>query len=576
MLLLGALEMACVEAPPARAPVPPTVTIDASPARFEPAPPPAVAPAPQAPAPDRFAIASESAPAVEIARGVLLEGGSAIDALVAGALVGCAAHPSSCGLGGGGMALVWDGVSTRPYVVDFRETAPLGLKRVEHLGRVPPAKRRGVMVGVPGMIDGLATLHARGGRLPWASVVGRAADIVEAGLPVSPYLAATLALETNVPARVPIPIEALVGNYAPSESGKVANPALARALRTLATRGPESFYRGPLGAEFVAAARGLGSRMVAADLARYRSEVREPLRRAWEGFELITAPPPSGGGLTLLATLGTVARADLDPEPWTSASAVHVVAEALRGAHGDRSLFVGDPAFTRADLEELLATERLRARRARIRDDTTSLPKVRSLSESGTQQWMIVDEQGTVVSASFSVGSPFGLRAATKSGYVMNDALIDFAMDDYGARPLDRGANFPRGGARPATSACPTIVLDGGRPRLAIGGSGGLRGPTGVALVVLTHLLGGRPLHDAVSAPRFHVTGSGALRLEPALAPLEGDLARRGEVVETSAPTLAGVAAIALGTERGTRRLEAAFDPRRGGGLVVERARVRE
>jgi gamma-glutamyltranspeptidase/glutathione hydrolase len=561
--LLCAVAGACGASPlPARSSVAPAPSASERSA-------PIVAVAPEAPpVPDRYAVVSENATAVRAARAVLEAGGSAADAIVTGALVGCAAHPASCGLGGGGMALVWEGAQSRAEVLDFREAAPLGIKPLEHLGRLVPDAKRGVMIGVPGFVDGLATLHTRHGKLGWSELVSRAADVVEAGIPVSPYLEQVIALEREARHKVP-----LLGSRERSDDAakELRNPALVATMRSLAKDGRDGFYRGPIATDLASSARSAGSRMVVADLARYRTEIREPLRMRVGERELLAVPSPSGGGLTVLATLGTVAPSEVPQLGWGSGLFVHVVAEAFRLAHSDRGLYIGDPAFTRADLDALLAPERLRARRERIRPDATTMPKLRSIADTGTQHWVVVDERGSMVSASFGLGSAFGARVSTPRGFVLNDALNDFTMDEYGARPLDRGANFPRGGARPATTAAPTIVLERGQPVLALGGSGGLRGPTGVALVLLGVFGAGLSLPESVGAPRFHVTPSGALKLEPSLAALADDLLARGEPVDAPSSSLAGVVAIALGERRGVRSLEPAFDPRRGGALTIGR-----
>lgn len=533
------------------------------------APPPVVSPPASRPR-DRFAIASENSTGVEVAREILEQGGTAIDAAVVGLLVACSAHASSCGLGGGGAALVVPNGSG-PYVVDFREAAPHGVRRTDHLSKHPPDKRRGVMIGVPGLAAGLWELHRRGGKLSWKELVGRAADVVEKGIPLSPYMAQALAWNAKW-VRDDEEARRVFIQDAESRVGEtLKNPALAKTLRALAEKGPKGFYEGEVAADVVAAARAAGSRITPADLAQYRAIVRDPLKVAWNDRELVMVPPPAAGGVTVAEVLGFVSPRDIKELEWGSGALVHVVAEAVRAAHADRVLAVGDPDFTKSDIAPLFDPEKLRAKRALVKMDATSLPKLPSITEGGTLHFAVVDDAGTVVSVTATLTGMFGSKVMTKRGFAMNDALIDFTTDDYGQRAATKGPNFPRGGARPVSSLVPIVVLKGGAPILALGGSGGLRAPNAVAQVILGHLAFGKPLAEAVASPRFHVTSGGALRLDDGLASIKDDLVARGEVVDMAGASFAAVTAISIRAEGGVRILEPVFDPRKGGAITVGR-----
>ncbi len=542
----------------------------------EPIPPPEASVAPPVVTPpaarprDRFAVASENATGVEVAREVLEQGGTAVDAAVAGLLVACAAHASSCGLGGGGAALVVPATG-EPYVVDFRETAPHGIKKADHLSKSPPEKRRGVMIGVPGLAAGLAELHERGGKLAWKDLVGRAADVVEKGIPLSPYMAQALAWNAKW-VRDDADARHVFIHDAESRVGEMLkNPVLAKTLRAIAEKGPKGFYEGEVAADVVGAARAAGSRIIQADLAQYRAIVRDPLRVTWNGREVLTVPPPSAGGVTALEVLGFVSKRDLEELEWGSGALVHVMAEAVRAAHADRVLYVGDPDFTKAIVTPLVDPEKLRARRALVKMDATNMPKLPSIAEGGTLHFVVVDDGGNVVSLTATLTGMFGAKVMTKRGFVLNDALTDFTADDYGQRAATKGPNFPRGGARPVSSLVPVVVLEEGSPVLALGGSGGLRAPNAVAQVILAHLGLGKPLPEAVASPRFHVTSGGSLRLDDGLAAIKDDLVARGEVVDMAGASFAAVTAISLRTEGGVRILEPVFDPRKGGAITVGR-----
>ncbi len=518
---------------------------------------------------DRFAIAAENATAVEAAREILEDGGSAVDAAIVTVLVGCAAHPASCGLGGGGAALFFDAQTKKTEYLDFREAAPSGIKNADYLSKNPPEKRRGVMVGVPGLVAGLAELHARGGKLPFATVVGAAADAVERGIPLSAYMAQVLEwnrkwlkADPRAAALWPADAEGRVGET-------LKNPALVKALRSIAAGGKDAFYSGALGTDVVTTARDAQSRVLMKDLKEYRVVSRAPLEVEWEGRKLVTAPPPSGAGLVVAELFHSFSAPDLKQLDAATGSYVHMIAEGLRAGYSDRALFVGDPEFFKTEISATLEPARLRARRAKFRPDATIMPKLSSISDAGTFHCVVVDADGDVVSLSASLSSMFGAKLVTESGFVLNDALSEFTIDEYGQRPVSRGPNFARGGARPVSNLVPTLVFEGGAPVVALGGSGGLRATSAVAIVLFAHLAFGVPLPDAIAKPRFHVTSAGALKLDAPLQGLKDDLVARGEVVEVGAPGFGAVTAIGLRREGGRRTLEPVFDPRRGGAITV-------
>lgn len=520
---------------------------------------------------DRFAVAGENASAVEVARAVLERGGSASDAAVAGLIVGCAAHAASCGLGGGGEALLLDGKSGAVVAVDFREVAPSGIKRADYLSKTPPKKKRGLMIGVPGFVAGLWAIHQRGGKLPWRAVVEAAIEPIERGLPLSPYAAQTLSWNAKWLAE-----DGLTGKLGPADP--VANigepllqPALVGSLRVIAEQGRDGFYSGDLAKDFVDTARGAGARLTARDLSDYREVVREPLALEWEGAKVFTAPPSSGAGLTVLQLLAMFDKADVTALGAGTGPYVHLVAEGLRASYADRAQLIGDPAFTKVDVPALFDRAKMRARRAALKLDATTMPKIPSISESGTFVLVVVDQDKNVVSATASLTDMFGAKVVAAGGYALNDALTDFATDDYGQRVYTRGPNFARGGARPVSNLAPTIVTRDGALVVALGASGGLRGTTGVTQVLLHHLGFVLPLPEAVADARFHVTPGGSLKLDPDLTGLTADLVARGEVVETTAASFGAVTAVGSHTEHGVRMLEPVFDPRKGGAVTVGR-----
>ena len=555
------LAAACSSSP---APVPPRPALAIAP---DPAPASsAIARVATAAKRDRFAVATENQAALDVAVSVLERGGTAIDAAVAGVLAGGVAQPSSTGLGGDGFALTWAADTKKAEVIDFRAVAPHGLRRRDHLSRNTEKKKRGAMVGVPGLVAGLALMHRRGGKTPWSELVALAADVAEKGAVVTPYTAEALGWMAH-------DNEVALGAMGRTDGGAGAahagdtlkQPALGVALRTLAEQGPDAFYKGALGRDVVDAAREAGSAMTLADLSGYAAIVREPLAIAWEGFDVRTVPSPSGGGVMLGELLGLFSKADLVKLGLDSPSYVHLISEGQRTALADRQLFVGDPAYTKADPSELLDPARLRSVRASFAVDATHMPKLRSIAEGGTFHLSVIDEAGNAVSITATLTDMFGSRVVTRSGFALNDALVDFTMDDYGQRAYSRGPNFARGGARPAASMTPTIVLKDGRAAIVLGASGGLRAPSSIAEVLFALSAFDRPLRDAVSRPRAFVDSGGALLIDPGLAPIADDLRGRGEVVDAKRANFGAISAVTQRFEGGVRVLGAEGDARKNG-----------
>lgn len=576
LLLLG-LPIACTSAPIARA-----TTATARAARDAPATVSSSesAPAPpssgdgEAPAPSRdhrFAVTSENKSASAVAMAVLQRGGHAVDAAVAAMLAAGVAQPVSSGLGGGGFALVWDATAKRASVLDFREVAPLGLRASEHLGRDLAPAKRGLFVGVPGEAAGLAELHRRWGKLGFSEVVRPAEELAAQGFEVGVHLSRALGWNLKWISRTPPLASLLLGGAAAPPGTMARNAPLAATLRRLASEGAGIFYDGSLAEDIVQTAREAGSRMVAADLARYRVIERAPLTSTWEGYEVVTMPPPSAGGVMLLEALHMHSKRELTALGAGTGAYFHVLAETFRGAVADRMRFLGDPAFVKMDIGALTAPDRMRARRTRIQLDKTMRAESFPLREAGTSHLVVVDGEGNIVSLTSTINGMFGAKLVTKGGFPLNNELADFTPAPMAKRfGVLRDPNAPRGGARPVSSMTPTLVLKDGAPALALGGSGGPRIATATTQVVLGCLALDQGPAEAVAAPRIETPAAGGLLVDPTLA--EGvvrDLERRGEVV-IQKPSFAAVQAVSIASSGASRRLEAVADARKGGVALVE------
>jgi gamma-glutamyltranspeptidase/glutathione hydrolase len=344
------------------------------------APPPAL-PAARAAA----AVAMPDAFSAAVASRVLAEGGNAIDVAVAVGFSLAVTMPEAGNIGGGGFLLAR--VDGKAEFLDYRETAPAAAGRDLYLdarGEVLPGQSLTGhrAVGVPGTVAGLWAAHHRHGSLPWPRLLAPAIELARDGFVVPPQLAQFVAEE--------LPGYAGKTNFATYfgtlRAGAVfRQPQLARVLERIAAHGPDDFYRGETAALLVAEMQRGGGLVTAADLAAYRPVWREPLRREWRDFEVLTAPPPSSGGVALLQLLAMRDRlaADFAGNALNSAQYVHLTAEIAKRVFADRAAYLGDPDFVAVPVERLLAPDYLAQRAAEVdRESISTLAAVRPGLES--------------------------------------------------------------------------------------------------------------------------------------------------------------------------------------------------
>ncbi len=534
----------------------------------------------------RYAVASDTELASRAGAEVLAAGGNAADAAAATMLALGVASPASSGLGGGGFALYYRASDRTLTFLDFRERAPAAATADMFHGQVDgdgvnsrPSQMGGLATAVPGEPAGIDELLRRfGGGVSRDAVAAPAIRLAEQGFAPTAYVRDYSARFVKHMQR-----DAVLRTFFARDGSvrdELRNPTLGRTLRAFAHDGAAPFYTGAIAREIVRANRRAGGIMTADDLAAYRVVERAPLSREIFGHRWVTAPPPSAGGYTLLASLAFLERV-LGPRPRARGAAVlHAFAEAFKGPFLDRAQVFGDPDHVEVPIDRMLTDARI-DRRASSFHPTLATPtsayavpletppRVHQIPNGGgTSHLCVVDAEGNVAAVTTTVNLYFGARY-TAAGIVMNDEMDDFASDvgvanEFGLPGGEQ--NLPGPGRRPVSTMTPTIVFQGDSPVLCVGGAGGSKIVTASAQVAYRTLVEGMPIFEALTAPRIHHQGLPDELVVETTVPLPdevlADLRARGHTI-AEAPYNANVQAIHIG--EGSLRLVAASDPRKGG-----------
>jgi len=485
--------------------------------------------------------------ATDVGVAVLRGGGNAVDAAVAVGFALAVTHPSAGNLGGGGFMLIRfaDGRAT---LLDFRERAPARAGRDMYLGPDGRPTRESIegwrAAAVPGTVRGLEYAARRYGRKPWAELLAPAIRLAREGFPVSWGLAQSLRA-SKLLSRFPESRRIFQREgryYEPDE--RLAQPELAATLERIARRGAAEFYEGQTARRLAAAMREHGGLITLEDLKAYAVVERTPLRGRHRGYEILTAPPPSSGGVGLLQMLGVLEGTGFEKHGAGSAAAIHWMAEAMRRYFADRSEHLGDPDFVRVPVSGLLDARYLAKLRASIDPErATPSAAVRpgnpaAYESAETTHYSIVDPEGNAVAVTYTLNGSYGCGVTVPGlGFLLNNE-----MDDFAAKPgapnfygLVQGeANAIAAGKRPLSSMTPTLLLREGKPYLVVGSPGGPRIITTVLQVIVNLVDFGLELQEAVDRPRFHHQWlPDTLYMEPGFSPDTAALLRsRGFLVE--------------------------------------------
>jgi gamma-glutamyltranspeptidase/glutathione hydrolase len=460
------------------------------------------------------AVAASDAFGAAAAREILAKGGNAVDAAVATGFAEAVTYPEAGNIGGGGFMTVF--FAGKPYFLDYRETAPAAARADMYLsadGNVIPnlSLVGNLAAGVPGTVRGLWAAHRRFGRLSWATDLEPAIRLASRGF--VPSAAMVAVRDRNLRAFLG---QTNFATYFGSFRAGVQfrQPELAATLRRIAVGGDKGFYEGRT-AELIVAQMGRGAvrgSITEADLRNYQAVWREPIRTNWRGFDVITAPPPSSGGVALvqLLELKHDAATLFEGVALNSPQYIHLVAEMEKRVFADRAEYLGDPAFVSNPVNALTAPAYLARRASEIDPAKPSATAgvQPGLEKPQTTHFSIVDKWGDAVSNTYTLNGDYGAGVVVAGGgFLLNDE-----MDDFSAKPgapnqfgvVGGRANAVAPMKRPLSSMTPTILVKDGEVALVIGTPGGSRIFTSVFQVIADIYDFGLPLPEALVAPRFH------------------------------------------------------------------------
>ena len=461
-------------------------------------------------------VVSDNASSSEVGAEILHRGGNAIDAIVAVAFAQAVVNPAAGNLGGGGF-LVYRQHDGEVFALDFRETAPLAATRdmyVDSAGNVTDGSLVGPRAGgVPGSVAGLWAMHQRFGALPWRDVVLPAVSLARAH-PLDSLRARWLAGGATSFSR--FPSSAKVFNRADGRAWHAGDTLyqadLARTLALIADSGADIFYRGSIADAIAQEVQRGGGLIARDDLARYEALWRTPLQSTYRGWRVITMPPVSGGGVTLIQALNILEGYDLPPSG--TAALTHLQVEALRRAFLDRNTLLGDPAFVNMPLAELTSKSYASTQRSSIAAARATPIAGSALAEGmNTTHFSVVDSAGNAAAITTTINTGFGSGFVVQGiGFLLNNEMDDFtvqpgAVNAMGIQQVG-DANTIAPGKRMLSSMTPTIVLDpDGRLALVLGSPGGATIISSV-LEVISNVVDQRmTLAAAVAAPRVHHNG---------------------------------------------------------------------
>lgn len=465
----------------------------------------------------RGMVASQNAIASAIGAEVIKDGGTAIDAAVATAFALAVVHPTAGNIGGGGF-LVYRPATGEPVTYDFREVAPAKSSPTMFLkdGKYSADLQHNsyLAVGVPGTVAGLHLAWKEQGKLPWKRLVEPAVALARDGFVLTDGLARSLKGELKTFAKFPASLAQFSKNGAPYEPGEtLKQPDLARTLERIATKGPAGFYEGETALAVEKEMLAHGGLITREDLKHYTAKRRAPVTGTYRGYEVISMPPISSGGVALVEMLNVLEGYDIKAMGAGSSAAVHLMAESMKRAYADRAHYLGDPDFNHdMPLARLMSKEYAADLRKTISPDHTEKSSPATFEwpheSDETTQISIVDASHNAVSMTYTLEQGYGVKIVVPgAGFLLNNEMGDFnaapglttAEGLIGTEP-----NLAAPGKRMLSSMSPTILAKDGQLAMVTGSPGGRTIINTVLETIVDVVDFGMNAQEAVDAPRFH------------------------------------------------------------------------
>ena len=505
---------------------------------------------------------------------MLSMGGNAIDAAVASSFVLAVVRPQSTGIGGGGFALVYSPETTETRAFDFRERAPKAAFRDMYLdkkGQVKAFRYQGkelehpslnghLAAGVPGLVHGLLRLHESYGKLPRQTVLEPAINLAQNGFPVYPHLAASIKRRAEVLSQFEASKALFFNDQGPLQSGdKLYQKDLAETLKRIAQQGADEFYRGKTAKLIAAEMSRSGGLITMHDLQAYRTLERKPLRGTYKGYEIVSMPPPSSGGVHIIQMLNMLEQIGYQPKSIDDPKRYHFLIESMRLAYADRAEYLGDPDFAKVPTGGLINPQYAKHLVGQMpTDHAGDSDKVKPgnplpYESPSTTHLTIIDDRGMIVSSTHTVNTSLGSGVVVPgTGIILNNEMDDFSIkpglpNAFGL--IGSEANKVESGKTMLSSMSPTILFKDKKPKLALGSPGGSRIITAVLQTILNYIDFGLSLDEAVARLRIHHQWQPDmvfLEGEPSQLPYGPGLERLGHQLKSTPFYLGDVQAIAI------------------------------
>ncbi|GJL93312.1 gamma-glutamyltransferase [Hyphococcus sp.] len=466
-------------------------------------------------------VVAEEKMAAKIGADILARGGNAVDAAVATGFALAVTYPSAGNIGGGGFMLVYLRDEDRTIAIDYRESAPAAASRDMYLDDEGNVISDDILLtlkgaGVPGTVAGLLLAQEKYGKLSRKEVLAPAIRLAEKGYPITYFASAIIESERALLMRNPAARAAFFkpdgSSILPGETYRRKD--LARTLKEISKKGRDGFYKGWVGDAIVADMPNHGGLITQADLDAYKVVEREPVRGTYRGYDIVSMPPPSSGGIHLIEMLNMLeTRAPVKGQS-DDAESLHFLAETMRLAYADRAEHLGDPDFVDVPVKGLVSKDYARALAAKIKPNKAMVSAEIGAGDpypyesSDTTHFSVIDKDGNMVANTYTINASFG------SGIIIpgTGVLMNNEMDDFSAAPgapnlyglIGGEKNAIAANKRPLSSMTPTFIFKDGEPFLATGSQGGSRIITAVLQVIVNVIDRSMNIADATDHPRIH------------------------------------------------------------------------